>query len=118
MGSDCRVLVADDQTDVIEALRLLLKAEGYDIETATSPGQALAAVEAKDFDVVVMDLNYSRDTTSGQEGLELLIAHPSHRQPAAGDRDDRLGLGGTGGGGDAAAARPTSSRSRGKTSGC
>ncbi|MGA3024430.1 MAG: sigma-54 dependent transcriptional regulator [Bryobacteraceae bacterium] len=73
LGSDCRVLVADDQTDVIEALRLLLKAEGYGIETATSPAQVVAAIEARDFDAVLMDLNYSRDTTSGQEGLDLLM---------------------------------------------
>jgi len=73
LGSDCRVLVADDQADVIEALRLLLKAEGYGIDTATSPAQVIAAIEAKDFDAVLMDLNYSRDTTSGQEGLDLLM---------------------------------------------
>jgi DNA-binding NtrC family response regulator len=73
LGSDCRVLVADDQTDVIEALRLLLKAEGYAIETATSPAQAISSIEARDFDAVLMDLNYSRDTTSGQEGLDLLM---------------------------------------------
>src|SRR5581483_4686391 len=71
-SADSRLLVADDQADVIEALRLLLKAEGYRIETATSPAQILAAIEAKDFDAVLMDLNYSRDTTSGAEGLDLL----------------------------------------------
>jgi len=67
-----RVLIADDQRDVLEALRLLLKAEGFDIETASSPAAAAAAAAARDFDVVLMDLNYARDTTSGQEGLELL----------------------------------------------
>jgi DNA-binding NtrC family response regulator len=67
-----RALVADDQADVIEALRLLLKGEGFVIETAASPAGILAAVEAREFDVVLMDLNYTRDTTSGQEGLELL----------------------------------------------
>lgn len=72
MVKNARILVADDQTDVLEALRLLLKAEGYQIETATSPNGLLAALEARDFDVVLMDLNYTRDTTSGQEGLELL----------------------------------------------
>jgi DNA-binding NtrC family response regulator len=66
------VLVADDQPDVLEALRLLLKAEGYAIETAASPGGILAALEEREFDVVLMDLNYARDTTSGQEGLDLL----------------------------------------------
>jgi DNA-binding NtrC family response regulator len=67
-----RILIADDQADVIEALRLLLKAEGYQIESANSPAGVVAAVEAKDYDVVVIDLNYTRDTTSGQEGLDLL----------------------------------------------
>jgi DNA-binding NtrC family response regulator len=67
-----RVLVADDQRDVLEALRLLLKGEGFAIETASSPAGILAALEAKDFDAVLMDLNYARDTTSGEEGLDLL----------------------------------------------
>ncbi len=71
-NSTLRILVADDQADVVEALRLLLKAEGYRIETAASPAAVLSAIENNDFDVVVMDLNYSRDTTSGQEGLDLL----------------------------------------------
>lgn len=68
-----RILIADDQADVIEALRLLLKAEGYQIESANSPAAAIAAIEVRDFDVVLIDLNYSRDTTSGQEGLDLLV---------------------------------------------
>jgi DNA-binding NtrC family response regulator len=67
-----RILIADDQPDVLEALRLMLKAEGYQIESANSPAGILAAIEARDFDVVLMDLNYTRDTTSGQEGLDLL----------------------------------------------
>src|SRR5918993_6051977 len=67
-----RLLLADDQPDVLEALRLLLKPDGYAIETASSPQQLLRALELKDFDVVLIDLNYARDTTSGQEGLELL----------------------------------------------
>lgn len=67
-----RILIGDDQQDVLEALRLLLKAEGYAIETAASPAAILEAIEARDFDVILMDLNYARDTTSGQEGLELL----------------------------------------------
>ena len=67
-----RVLIADDQPDVLEALRLLLKGEGFAIESATSPGGIIAALETRDFDVVLMDLNYARDTTSGQEGLDLL----------------------------------------------
>ena len=67
-----RILIADDQPDVLEALRLLLKAEGFEIELAQSPAGVLAALEARDFDVVLLDLNYTRDTTSGKEGLDLL----------------------------------------------
>jgi len=67
-----RILIADDQVDVLEALRLLLKGEGYRTETVTSPAKVHAALEAGEFDVVLMDLNYARDTTSGQEGLDLL----------------------------------------------
>jgi DNA-binding NtrC family response regulator len=66
------VLIADDQPDVLEALRLLLKGEGYQLDSAHSPATVLAAVDAREFDVVLMDLNYARDTTSGQEGLDLL----------------------------------------------
>ncbi len=67
-----RILVADDQKDVLEALRLLLKGEGFDVETVTSPAGLMAAAENQQFDAVVMDLNYTRDTTSGREGLDLL----------------------------------------------
>jgi DNA-binding NtrC family response regulator len=70
--SSPKVLIADDQPDVIEALRLLLKGEGFQIETAASPEQIMTALEAREFDVALMDLNYTRDTTSGQEGLDLL----------------------------------------------
>jgi DNA-binding NtrC family response regulator len=65
-------LIADDQADVVEALRFLVKGEGYQSETATSPAAVIDSVESRDFDVVLMDLNYARDTTSGQEGLDLL----------------------------------------------
>ncbi len=67
-----RILIGDDQADVLEALRLLLKPEGYVIDTAASPAQVVRALELKDYDVVLIDLNYSRDTTSGEEGLDLL----------------------------------------------
>jgi DNA-binding NtrC family response regulator len=67
-----QILVADDQPDVREALRLLLKGEGYAIETAASPAAVLAAVQKNDFDAVLLDLNYARDTTTGREGLELV----------------------------------------------
>jgi DNA-binding NtrC family response regulator len=67
-----RILIADDQKDVLEALRLLLKGEGYDVQSAPSPAGVVKAIEGHDFDVVLIDLNYSRDTTSGREGLDLL----------------------------------------------
>src|SRR3989442_6585401 len=66
------ILIADDQSHVIEALRLLLKGEGYRTESATSPAGVLAALESRNFDCVRMHLNYARDTTSGAEGLDLL----------------------------------------------
>ena len=66
------MLIADDQADVQEALRLLLKAEGYQLVTVASPGEVINAVQKRAFDLVIMDLNYSRDTTSGEEGLDLL----------------------------------------------
>ncbi len=67
-----RVLVADDQRDVLESLRFLLKSEGCEVDTATSPRTVLEKLKQRDFDVVLMDLNYARDTTSGREGLDLL----------------------------------------------
>jgi len=76
-----RILVADDQADVLEALRLLLKGEGFEIETAASPAAVVRAVEKQDFDCVLMDLNYTRDTTSGKEGLDLL-SHLRSLDPA------------------------------------
>src|SRR5438132_689470 len=73
-----RVLIADDQADVLEALRLLLKGEGYRIESAGSPAAILEAVDSTELDAVLMDLNYARDTTSGQEGLDLLSQIRGH----------------------------------------
>jgi DNA-binding NtrC family response regulator len=70
--SQIRILIADDQPDVLEALRLLLKREGYKIESAEFPQQVLQMIENRDYDAAIIDLNYTRDTTSGQEGLELL----------------------------------------------
>ncbi|HKR00251.1 MAG TPA: sigma-54 dependent transcriptional regulator [Pyrinomonadaceae bacterium] len=67
-----RILIADDQPDVLEALRLLLKGEGFQLETASSPSAVLGALEGVEYDVALIDLNYARDTTSGQEGLDLL----------------------------------------------
>jgi DNA-binding NtrC family response regulator len=66
------ILIADDQPDVLEALRMLLKTEGYRIETAMSPSGVMQSLDKHDYDAVLMDLNYARDTTSGQEGLDLL----------------------------------------------
>ncbi|MCB1055161.1 MAG: sigma-54-dependent Fis family transcriptional regulator, partial [Acidobacteria bacterium] len=67
-----RVLVADDQRDVLEALRLLLRSEDFEVRVVGSPAEVLSALAEDDFDVLLMDLNYARDTTSGREGLELL----------------------------------------------
>jgi sigma-B regulation protein RsbU (phosphoserine phosphatase) len=67
-----RTLIADDQPDVLAALRLLLKGAGYQIEAADSPAAVLDAVQHKQFDLLLMDLNYARDTTSGREGLDLI----------------------------------------------
>ena len=66
------VLIADDQPDVLEALRLLLKSEGMETQAVNSPGAVLHALERRDFDALLLDMNYTRDTTSGREGLELL----------------------------------------------
>src|SRR5947207_2836893 len=73
-----RVLIADDQPDVLEALRLLLKGEGFRIESAGSPAAILDAIDSTELDAVLMDLNYARDTTSGQEGLDLLSQIRGH----------------------------------------
>ena len=67
-----RVLLADDQPDILEALQLLLKGEGFQVQSVSSPAAVLAAVDETDFDAALIDLNYARDTTSGQEGLDLL----------------------------------------------
>src|SRR3954468_732990 len=75
-----RVLIADDQPDVLEALRLLLKGEGYKIDSAGSPAAILEAIDSDEYDAVLMDLNYARDTTSGQEGLDLLSQLRAHDQ--------------------------------------
>ncbi|MFY0540879.1 sigma-54-dependent transcriptional regulator [Nannocystis pusilla] len=69
---EARVLIADDQADVLEALRLLLKGQGFQLHLARSPAEIVAAVETHEFDALLMDLNYTRDTTSGREGLDLI----------------------------------------------
>jgi DNA-binding NtrC family response regulator len=67
-----RILIADDQPDVLQALRLLLKNEGFRIESANGPAQVASALAEQEFDVLLLDMNYARDTTSGKEGLDLL----------------------------------------------
>jgi len=67
-----RTLIADDQPDVLEALRLLLKNEGFQTEAAQSPAAVIDKLQSNSFDLILMDLNYTRDTTSGNEGLDLL----------------------------------------------
>ncbi|MCU0482676.1 MAG: sigma-54 dependent transcriptional regulator [Chloroflexi bacterium] len=71
-GRAPRILIADDQPDVLEALRLLLKPRGFAVETASSPAEVVAQVQKQELDTALVDLNYTRDTTSGQEGLDLL----------------------------------------------
>src|SRR4029079_16607845 len=71
-STPARLLVADDQPDVLEALRWLLTAEGYEAEFVSSTGAVLERLRASPFDLLLMDLNYTRDTTSGREGLELI----------------------------------------------
>jgi DNA-binding NtrC family response regulator len=72
MRASPHILVADDQPDIVFALRMLLKRAGMTVAEAQNPAEIAAAVEANDFDLVLMDLNYARDTTSGREGLDLL----------------------------------------------
>jgi DNA-binding NtrC family response regulator len=67
-----RVLIGDDQVNILDALKLLLGGEGYSVTAASSPAELLAALERSDVDVAIIDLNYTRDTTSGHEGLMLL----------------------------------------------
>ena len=67
-----RILIADDQADILSALKLLLKREGFDVATATSPAGVLDVAAREHVDVALVDLNYTRDTTSGEEGLELV----------------------------------------------
>src|SRR5246127_1988017 len=68
----CKLLIADDQPHILEALRLLLKPEGYQLEMVRMPALVLEALAHESFDGVLIDLNYTRDTTSGQEGRDLV----------------------------------------------
>jgi phosphoserine phosphatase RsbU/P len=77
-----RILIADDQPDILDALRLLLKGHGYATQGVTSPADLLKALADGEFDLLLMDLNYARDTTSGQEGLDLLsLLHENENLP-------------------------------------
>jgi len=71
-STPARILIADDQEDILTALRLLLKAEGFAVDRAGSPAEVLSALDKREYDVLLIDLNYTRDTTSGVEGLDLL----------------------------------------------
>ena len=73
-SASCRLLIGDDQPHILEALEFLLKPEGYRLTTARSPAQVLEHFASAEFDGVLLDLNYTRDTTSGLEGLNLLAA--------------------------------------------
>jgi sigma-B regulation protein RsbU (phosphoserine phosphatase) len=77
-----RILVGDDQVDVLEALRLLLKGAGYESVLVDSPQALLRAARAEPFDLILMDLNYARDTTSGAEGLDLLSSLEAQKNSA------------------------------------
>ena len=86
-----RVLVADDQPHILEAVELLLAPQGIAVDCVRSPQLLLEAWARRDYDVLLIDLNYTRDTTSGQEGLDLLARIQEYRFAAARHRDDRLG---------------------------
>src|SRR5688572_8449869 len=71
-GSPPRILAADDQQHILEAIELLLRPQGYELDVARSPVLVREALASSSYDAVLIDLNYTRDTTSGQEGLDLL----------------------------------------------
>ena len=86
-----RIFVADDQRDVVESLRLLLKGEGYAAETFGSTESLVGALRERTADAVLMDLNYTRDTTSGDEGLDAVDEDPLVRRAHANCRHDGVG---------------------------
>ena len=80
-----KILVVDDQPDILEAMRLLLKGGGYATETVSSPEQALLAAASGSHDLVLIDMNYARDTTSGRRPLPTeIVAAPGERQEEIG----------------------------------
>ena len=88
-----RLLIGDDQAHVLEALEFLLRPEGYSLVSVRAPALVLAALASSEFDGVLIDLNYARDTTSGQEGLDLLIEIRQTKSACSRHCDDRVGLG-------------------------
>src|ERR1700737_3020351 len=77
-----RVVVCDDQPDVLHAMQLLLKGQGYEAVTVDSPRALLQEARSDEFDLILADLNYTRDTTSGEEGLDLLAGLESQGNTA------------------------------------
>jgi sigma-B regulation protein RsbU (phosphoserine phosphatase) len=77
-ATERRILIADDQHDLLDALRLLLKNEGIAMDAVTSPEAAIDAVRRRTYDLLLMDLNYTGDTTSGREGIDLLARVRQH----------------------------------------
>ena len=73
-----RILAADDQPHILDAIELLLEPEGYRVARAQSPREVRDMVACETFDALLIDLNYARDTTSGAEGLELLAQLNAH----------------------------------------
>jgi DNA-binding NtrC family response regulator len=71
-GKTLRVLIADDQPAILDALKMLLGSEGFQVDTVRSPRVVLESLSLREYDALLLDLNYARDTTSGQEGIELL----------------------------------------------
>jgi CheY-like chemotaxis protein len=102
-----RILIADDQADVLSALRLLLKSEGHACVTVEGPAEALDRARRESFDAALIDLNYTRDTTSGEEGLALLAELKRASPELSIWRSGRC-----------ATALPTSSRNPGTTAVC
>ncbi len=86
-----RILAADDQQHILEAIELLLKPQGYDVDVVRSPELVREALSRSSYDAVLIDLNYTRDTTSGREGLELLSDIVALDSTLPVDRDDCVG---------------------------
>src|ERR1041385_1212464 len=78
-----RILIGDDQPAVLDALKLLFRSEGFEVETARSPNVILESLSMREYEMLLLDLNYARDTTSGREGLDLLkkIKEADHHVP-------------------------------------